>query len=152
MLDRQLPSWLARFFIYFGLCFVALGAAIFSARCPDIVKRYSTSRDFFESSKMFYAHHHNLRWLLDDVKEMRGESYDDGLNLVYLTDKNSGLDVEHTHMLSGLMAAYFNLRDKSRARWRLACLLSYGLGAGLLLIPTLSTFIKVVAVALQRFA
>lgn len=139
------------FLIYFGVCFVAVGAAIFSALCPDIVKRYSTSREFFETSKLFYAHHHNLRWLLDDVEKMRGAAYNDGLDLVTLTNRNAGLGAEHTHMLSGPMAAYYNLKDKCRTRWRWTCLAFYGFGAGFLAIPTLSTFVEITAVAVQRF-
>ncbi|WP_421905895.1 hypothetical protein [Mameliella sp.] len=139
------------FLIYFGLCFAAVGAFIFAALCPDIVKRYSTSREFFETSKMFYAHHHNLRWLLDDIEKLRGAVYDDGLNLLNLTNQNSGVGAEHTNMLSGPMAAYYNAKNKSRARWRWACLLFYGIGAGLLAIPTLWTFVEIIEVAVQRF-
>ena len=143
-------SWRV-FVIYFGLCFFALGAAIFSIRCPDIVKRYATSRGFFETSKVFYAHHHNLRWLLDDIEEMHGVAYDDRLNLLGLTNENAGLGAEHIHMLSGPMAAYYNLRNKRRTYSRWACLASYGFGAGLLAIPTLATFFEVAVVAIQRF-
>lgn len=139
------------FLIYFGLCFAAVGASIFSVFCPDIVRRYSTSREFFETSKLFYAHHHNLRWLLDDIQKLRGAVYNDGLNLLNLTDRNAGVGAESTNMLSGPMAAYYNAKNKSRAEWRLACLAFYIFGAGLLAIPTLWTFVEITAVAVQRF-
>lgn len=139
------------FFLYFGLCFAALGAAIFTFRCPDIVKRYSTSREFFETSKDFYAHHHNLRWLLDDIEKMRGKAYDDGLNLVDLTNNASVVGQNQIHVLSGPMAAYYNLKNTCRVRWRRASLTFYGVGAALLAIPTFITFVEVAALAIQRF-
>lgn len=140
------------FLVYFGLCFVSVGAAIFSLRCPDIVKRYSTSREFFETSKLFYTHHHNLLWLLDDIEKMLGEPYDDGLNLKYLADSNASIGADQAHVLSGAIAAYYNFKNKSQPRYRWACLIFYGIGVTLLSIPTLLTFAEVVAVALQRFS
>lgn len=139
------------FLIYFGLCFVAVGAVIFAARCPDIVKRYSTSREFFETSQLFYAHHHNLLWLLDDIKGMRGAAYNDGFGLDTLAAQNAGLGAGQVHMLSGPMAAYYNLKNKSRPGWRWVCLAFYGVGAALLAVPTLLTFFEVAAVAIRRF-
>jgi hypothetical protein len=144
-----LISWRV-FCIYFGLCFAAIGALIFTAFCPHIVKRYATSREFFETSHLFYAHHHNLSWLLDDIKKMKGAEYDDGLQLNALAARGAGIGTGEVHMLSGPMAAYYNLKNGSRPFWRWACLTFYGIGALLLAIPTVRTFLQVAAVALQR--
>ena len=115
-----------------------------------VVKQYSTSREFFETNKLFYTQPQNLRWLYADIERLRGTAYDDAQSLLNVANRDGGLAIEHANMLSGPMGAYYDEEDTCRAYWRRTCLVFYALSAVFMAIPTLWTFVEIIGVAVQR--
>lgn len=130
---------------YFGLCSAAVGSLMFSAFCPHIIKRYPTSREFFNADKEFYAHHLNLKWIIDDVSRMIGEEFDDGMGLSRIAGSRSAVGPGEIIALSGVMSTYFNHQNVSRRVARLICFGFFTLAACLLAVPSTSTFLRVLS-------
>ena len=140
------------YFIYFGLTSSAVASVIYAIFCPNVIKMYATSREFFNSNKEFYCHPDSLSWLLDDIRLQSGEKYRLSTHFDSLIQSDSTVGPGQVNVLSGPMSAFFNLSNYDRKKWRISSLTFYVVGLILLMIPSVFTFLQVVVIALGRAA
>jgi hypothetical protein len=143
-------SW-RLYFIYFGCCFVGLGAGIYAIFCPALIKRYPGASDFVESEKYYFSQPRNLSYLFRMIGREKGKPAADPAHLkTEFVDANMPLPESQINLLADIMGEHYQLQMFKHRSFRVATLISYSIGILLLIIPTLYTFAEVLFRASQR--
>lgn len=140
--SRCVPS-LRLLLLYLGCCSIALGAGLYSRKCPALVKKYDSAAAFFEAEKTYFCQPRNLDYLLKLI-ELRTEAEPlarDASNFNY----NSEIRHVEPNSLADPMGELYRLLNVSHPWIRLVALISYYIGISLLIIPAAMTFIQVIA-------
>jgi hypothetical protein len=141
--DCSVP-WRLNFF-YFSCCFFALGSAVYGIRCPPLIKKYAGATDFFQAEGAYFCNPANLRYLFELIRRDKGAEPTDPHGLNVNVKAQAKLGQEDLAHLAGLMGEHYvlsNMRDKYA---RETVYISYVVGAVLISIPTLITFLEVLA-------
>jgi hypothetical protein len=143
-------SW-RLYFIYFGCFFVAIGAAIYGLYCPAVAKIYPGASDFFEAEKTYFSAPSNLKYLFDLIEEEKGAPAVDNFQLkTHIIEARAAVNAAHVQTIAEVMGEYYVVKNVSNRPMRVLSFLSYCTGIGLILIPTLVTFLQVLARAVQN--
>lgn len=144
------------YLLYFGFCFLSVGALIFAWQCPDEIKWHRAGFVFVERESRVYmvsgdrtghlqraliglrlgliSATGTLRaWSPERLQELRSDA-----RVVAMEQTVGRLPLE------SLMVEYFVALKQSKRNWRVAARLSYDLGFFLLAIPTVAVFVSVV--------
>ncbi|WP_137930460.1 hypothetical protein [Mesorhizobium comanense] len=135
------PS-LRLFLLYLGSCSIAVGAALYSLRCPALIKKYDSAAAFFDAEKAYFCQPRNLEYLLRLI-ELGTEAEPlahDAANFKY----DEGRSKVDPGTLADPMGELYRLLNVSRLGSRTAALISYSLGILLLFVPTAMTFFQVI--------
>ena len=136
-------SW-RLYFIYFGCFFVAVGSAIYSLRCPTVVKIYSGASNFFEAEKTYFSAPQNLKYLFKLIEVEKKAPVLDPFDLKKLIANNAAISQQHGQALADILGEYYVLQNTSKPISRALAFISYMVGVLLLLVPTIGTFIQLV--------
>lgn len=143
-------SW-RLYFLYFGCCFIAVGASVYSLLCPTVAKIYPGASDFFEAEKTYFSGPENLKYLFELIEKQKGAPAKDPFELkLHIVAARAALNSAHVHALADVMGEYYVLQNVSRRLARILSLLAYGLGILLILVPTALTFVQVLERVLRQ--
>jgi hypothetical protein len=133
-------SW-RLFFIYFGCFAIALGSTLYSWKCPALIKKYDSAAGFFEAEKTYFNEPRNLDYLLHLIElKKEAQLLDSSANEFSYGAEIVRIDVER---LADPMGELYRLQNYTHPIYRACALAGYGVGALLLLVPTIGTFIQV---------
>lgn len=127
--------------LYLGSCLVAVGAALYSLRCPALIKKYDSAAAFFDAEKDYFSQPRNLEYLLRLI-ELGTETEPLAHDATKFDYKKESGNVDPSR-LADPMGELYRLLNVSHLESRLVALVAYCLGIVLLLIPTAMTFIQV---------
>lgn len=138
--------------IYFGLCALAVGSAVYSWTCPEIVKRYPSGAAYVGGDGPNMGD-----WALDSVeKEIRGSTHHNELQRIrkrfdvdpkMMSFLNSQQIAERRqNTVNAVLHLYFALWNASKPLARLIVSIAFLLGFSALLIPSLQVFYRVITI------
>jgi hypothetical protein len=139
--------------IYFGLCLIAVGTAIYSMRCPTEVKYYGSSAAYVGGDGPSLGD-----FAMEEIEKVLRESKyqaeyrkireryepNDVPDLKLITDD------QKRQIDNGVLHLYFRCLNNSHRTMRWLTLLCYGFGTACLLIASIDVFIRVTAILLCR--
>ena len=114
------------YFIYFGLMFLGVGAAIYQWRCPSFVKKYSDWADYVAG----LATHTDTSQIEVLAKILKRQPYAD-----------SGTSMDDRLRL--YLRMHFSLMSNSDWGWRVVTAILFAAGFALLVIPSAMTIARV---------
>ncbi|WP_105404040.1 hypothetical protein [Neorhizobium sp. T7_12] len=134
-------SSLRLFLLYLGCCSIAIGAALYNLRCPTLIKKYDSAAAFFGVERDYFCQPRNLQYLLDLIEK--------GTDTAPLARDAPKFDYGERHevdpiRLADPMGELYRVLNVKYFAFRLVALISYTVGFGLLLVPTVITFIQVI--------
>lgn len=135
------PS-LRLFLLYLGCCAIAVGAALYSLKCPALIKKYDSAAAFFEAEKAYFCQPRNLDYLLKLI-ELGTEASPLARDAPNFNYNGESRNVDPSS-LADPMGELYRILNVSHPRSRLVALISYCLGILILLIPTAMTFVQVI--------
>lgn len=138
-------SWRLIFF-YFGSFFVAIGSVLYGLACPVVVERHAGAHDFYEAEKEYYDAPEHRSFLVGHILGQRTKSY---IRAEYMYPLRSESVMLSDVNLRQLMGEHYFLQNRSRRWLRLVIFFCYAVGACLLAVPTLGTFLQVLHRLLQ---
>jgi hypothetical protein len=137
--------------IYFGLCFIALGAAIYALACPIIAKRYGNANDFVAECQPNLGSR-TLNIVCEELKNSPSAGEFDE----YVSKRNRIIDRSLSQQDSAqadfernVLTLYYFDRDESGGFWRAMSLACYILGFMTLGIPSADIFYRVFRLLIQ---
>ena len=138
--------------LYFGGCAFALGSIIYTASCPEVIKRHQTATDFFEKEKMFYALGEHLKFLFSIVDAYSPRALTDPSSqaLRQIAHERNTVGTGELNVLAGIMGAFWQIENRRRFWLRVLTFTSFALGAVLVAVPTLATFFEICLIALRQ--
>ncbi|ODR92894.1 hypothetical protein [Sinorhizobium alkalisoli] len=128
--------------LYLGCCSIAMGAALYSLKCPALIKKYDSAAAFFEAEKTYFCQPRNLDYLLKLI-ESGTEAEPLAQDAAYFKYNGERRDVD-PNSLADPMGELYRILNVSYPRIRLTALIAYCVGIVILLVPTLITFFQVV--------
>jgi hypothetical protein len=132
------------YMLYFACCAFAVGSVIYAWRCPQVIKSYQVSRDYFETEKDYYRDPLNLDYLFRLFDEAAAEPADHGNLRPRTVHGSRPLDHDEMFLLSGLMGQFYFMENRKHYWSRLSVAASYAIGFLLLGIPAVVTFVEVI--------
>ncbi len=139
-------------FIYYGLWFIAAGSIIYQVACPVEIKRFATSIDYISAARSNIGEI-SLEEIDDLVSRMLGEPNQPMRHFVKVRDyiearKSEYADpAEKEKMLQKywptILEVNFRRLNEGRTTARIAVLILYAMGFGLLSVPTIDVFLRV---------
>jgi hypothetical protein len=144
-------------FIYCGLVFVAIASIIFARWCPREVKRYASSEECLAGEEPFLSGRTialvetRLR-LGDDIAREDDAGYREYYRSRPSVDDLGELRKRARDLTRIQMNLFFEMLDRSAPVARWAAAICYMIGLGLLLIPSVTVFVKVMIVLAHRIA
>jgi hypothetical protein len=138
-------------FIYFGLCFIALGSCLFTTCCPPQVKKYASPEEYIAGEESSLSERGVIlveqalangdkitkRWVreLEEWYERRPSAQ----SLEEVRRRGANLFRYKMHI-------YYELLDRKRVAFRWITTLAYIIGFVALMIPALRIFVRVSAI------
>jgi hypothetical protein len=150
-------TWLATddrlFMVYFGLCAIGLGVAVFNVRCPFLMKRFQGKTECAQFY-MQIADIGQIYCLLINVlgvsNEARNPLYDEFNKRYTELDGDQaawqGFVERWRQSIFGFYVTWYNNTSVTRRTSRSVCLLLLSLGVLLLSVPSADTFVAVARV------
>jgi hypothetical protein len=142
--------------LYFGLCFVAAGAALYGWYCPGEIKSYRLASDYVASVLV------NLGGIgfgrIEAALENGSDLAQRGLrdwrevqNFRPTPQTDEQFATRLTEAKKGVLELHFDSLNRSHPIARVACAICYAIGFTALLIPSLDVFLRVGFVFVRRF-
>ncbi len=137
---------------YFGLCFVAVGATIYSFFCPSVIKKYGSSAAFAGDDGSHYG-----RFAIEQIREALSDSPQKaGLDEIVGRYSPMGTmsgedppDSAYFQMNNAILHLYYTYLNRSAPAWYWLSAIFFAIGFTVLLIPSLYIFARVTTVLLQ---
>jgi hypothetical protein len=149
--DGCTVSWRLHF-LYFGSCSFALGALIYGAYCPPLIKRYGGATEFFDSEKYYFTNARNYQYLRSLIaRDRKSHAYHPRVLATLKPDSAGEPDPSNLIFLAGAIGEYYVLQNMSYPFMRRLVAFSYLVGGALLGIPTVWTFGQVFLQAAGKF-
>ena len=141
--------------LYFGLCFVAAGAALYSWRCPDEIKSYRLASDYVASvldnlGSIGFARINAALENGSDIAQRRLQAWRKLQNSRATPQNDEEFARRRTDDHKVLLELHFDSLNRSRLIARGACAICYEIGFIALFIPSLDVFWKVGVVFVSR--
>jgi hypothetical protein len=136
-------SWRLTAF-YFASCFIAVGAVLYSWKCPPLIKKYAGATDFFEAEKNYFCNPNNLKYLVGLITKDKGDDPMDPHNLEEYIDAQVPLRQEHLTALAGMMGEHYVLQNRNSPKIRIVTYFAYGVGFLILGGSAAITFLQVI--------
>ncbi len=141
-------------FIYFGLCFLAIGSILYQSFCPLTIKRFANNTEFIASTlrNMGNMIPEGIEALLRE--QMGSRDHLQNLQNTLETRRIRANEVEKQHVLGlyqrDLLSLFFSFLDQQRPIVRAVTAAAYAIGFTILSIPTLDVFSRVIMIAYSR--
>jgi hypothetical protein len=132
------------FLIYFGLCFVAVGSAIYSLFCPPIIKQYSSPSDFAGGEGEYTGEY--ARYLMVeeiDRSPFKNDFVDFHHRMKNRVSQDFSIESGALEIKNMTLQIYFRVLNGRYWFLRSVTTFFYVLGFVILLIPTGQIFLKV---------
>jgi hypothetical protein len=131
---QELPTRLL--LMYFGLCLVAIGSAIYNWRCPSIVKRYSSAAEYVNNEL-----DHTPDFTLFDIDhELRKRRY-------RVEEREA---FRPNDLNKSILTLYYGFLNERHVWARAAAMAAFATGVALLTFPSLRIFWSVAALLTKR--
>jgi hypothetical protein len=137
------------FQIYFGLCFVAVGATIYALACPQIVKRYGTGGAFAGGDGRFYGLFgiHVIRdTLVSEGYEEAVVEIERRYSHPLPQDGRPPSDEETYQLRNAFLHLYFSYLNRSGPAWCWISAILYACGFAILIVPSIKVFWRVLVI------
>lgn len=144
-------------FVYFGLSIIALAATLYALKCPEIIKRFSSSIDY-----VAYAMGHTGDSYLAKAEgvlqaEPSVSKELDSLRRrldkrVAMSDSPHDTEQSATIFFRDMLHLHFSMLNNSHRGLRVATLSFYCIGFAVLGVPATYTFYRVAILAVERVA
>lgn len=155
---RMFEGWKLYCF-YFGTLSIAMGAFVYSLRCPGEAKKYDTAIEYTSAEAEFFTANpkiieKEIAKSLVEVHHQRPEVFRDLLTIVsgiIRSQRDAERDTRKDAIIS-LMDELWHLRNFIRRRSRITCRILYDLGIVLVFSPSIVTSFQILEVALPAFS
>jgi hypothetical protein len=138
------------FWIYFGLCAIAVGAALYSMLCPGQVKYYGSAAAYIGGDGP-----HIKDWAFEAIEtELRNSLYkDEYKKLRDRFDPPGGVVGQSAkdQANNGILHIYFRYLDSSYPVMRFIASMFYVVGFVCLMIPSIGVFVRVASILWGTF-
>lgn len=128
--------------LYFACCCFAVGSVIYAIWCPQLIKSYQTSREFFEAEKTYFCDGINLEYLFH-LFERENKRPADPYNLATRAKASATITAPEMTQLSSLMGQFYFIQNRKAFSARVAVYIAYALGFLSLGIPAVLTFVEI---------
>jgi hypothetical protein len=140
-------------FVYFGLCFVAVGSVLYGIYCPSEVKDYGSANAYVggDGDSMKWSVMAAIARRLDKsdfrqrFRELRRPQ--DFENMV---EEARPLDERIIELKNASLHMYFDYMNTRHRRVRIACTWVYAAGFACLAVPSLQVFLEVLKLLFSR--
>jgi len=135
--------------IYFGLCLIAVGTAIYSMLCPTEVKYYGSSAAYVRGDGPSLGDFamEEIERVLRESKYKAEYSKIRGRYEPKDVVSSEPITADHKRQVdNGVLHLYFRCLNNSHCTMRWLTLLCYGFGTACLLIASIDVFIRVTAI------
>jgi hypothetical protein len=138
-------------FIYLGLCALSMGVIVYSWLCPNVVKYYGSASAYVQgdgpSLRGFVIN--DIAMLLEDTEQ--GDTLKALSSELRMKSATSAITAEDTERYRiEILHLHFDHLNKTHAVGRAICFWSYVVGFGLLAIPSLTVFTRVIIILIGR--
>lgn len=123
-------SYWRMYWLYFGFCSLAAAAMIFNLKCPSLVAHHGAAYEFVDREFRIMGHERLVK-MDQQLAKLRGRHPQTPGNLKVTTAKEE------------LMRDYFVMLKSQSRNWRIAVYLLYWLGALVVAVPTVVTFVAI---------
>lgn len=126
--------------LYLGCCSIAVGAALYSWKCPTLIKKYDSAAAFFEAEKTYFSQPLNFDYLMKLIKS-KTETEPLARNAPNFDYHEK--DSVDPNILADPMGELYRLQNVSHPAIKPVALIFYCVGILLLLVTTAMTFVQV---------
>jgi len=142
-------------FLYFGLCFVAVGAGLYSWFCPDEIKSYRLASDYVAAvlNNVGAIGMGRIEAALESGSELAARGLSDWREVSSarpLTETVEEFETRWTDRNRGVLELHFDYLNRSHPYVRVACATCYAIGFVALFIPSADVFARVVGLIAKR--
>jgi hypothetical protein len=137
---------------YFGLCFIAVGATIYSLFCPQIIKKYGSSAAFAGDDGSHYG-----RFAIQQIRDILSASHMkaafDAIAMNYAPmERLNGEplpDSAYFQQDNAILHLYYTYLNRSAPALSAMSAICFTIGFIFLLVPSIYIFVRVTTVLLQ---
>lgn len=140
---------------YFGLCFIAVGSALYNVFCPQEIRRHATAAEYIGQGgeKMSILEMRAIEGFVERGDELATTS----LGNFRLRENSRPFPndpTEHRERLrlseGAVLDIYFHMLNRKHPNARTACGAFFALGFTFLLVPSLDIFVRVIWLASKK--
>jgi hypothetical protein len=148
--DEAHVSW-RLLLMYFGLCFIAVGAALYSWYCPDEIKSYRLPSDYIAAvlNNLGSIGIDRIEAALESGTPLARQGLKDWREVQSyrpISETDEQFAAHLTEANRGVLEMYFDFLNRSHPYARITSAVSYAVGFAALFIPSLDVFARVVRV------
>jgi hypothetical protein len=141
--------------LYFGLCFVAAGAALYGWYCPGEIKSYRLASDYVASvlANLGGIGIGRIEAALENGSDLAKRGLQDWRKLQSsrpIPETDEQFATRRTEGNRGLLELHFDSLNRSHPIARVACAICYAIGITALFIPSFDVFLRVVIVLVRQ--